>query len=289
MKICLECNQPILTQGKKFCSPRCFHNNRKGKKFSKERREKIANALRGTPLTEERKQKISIANTKNIPIDILEKLFDIWSWRYVIHFEAIKFHLNNSNFCLSERVYRRLYNKYKNQYSFIKFLPVDIQKWPQNKMNQLITDLQTFATRNIIDKYQLGKKIIRHLLKGFDIKWIPLVPNFKDTKPERIVREFLEQNNIIYSNQFVLGRYRFDFKVNKLLIEVQGDYWHCNPQVYLEPISRIQKKNLINDARKYSFARMNNFNIWYVWEYDLKNNKEEVLNKLLERIVNEKE
>lgn len=57
----------------------------------------------------------------------------------------------------------------------------------------------------------------------------------KETKPERMVREWLEDNKIGFIQEAgFLRKYFADFYIpkNKIIIEVYGDYWHVNPIVY---------------------------------------------------------
>jgi very-short-patch-repair endonuclease len=61
------------------------------------------------------------------------------------------------------------------------------------------------------------------------------------------------------------------------LIEVDGDFWHCNPKIYPEAIYESQKKNLLRDHEKNTWAVDNGYSIIRFWEYDINHNKEHVI------------
>ncbi len=97
--------------------------------------------------------------------------------------------------------------------------------------------------------------------------------------PHRMVREFLLEifgENI--KEEFGYGGFVFDFKVDKFLIEVQGDYFHCNPDTrHAVPKSDMQKNNLERDERKRNFVKENlEYELIEVWENDIINNIEKV-------------
>ncbi|MEK6879954.1 MAG: NUMOD3 domain-containing DNA-binding protein, partial [Nanoarchaeota archaeon] len=57
----------------------------------------------------------------------------------------------------------------------------------------------------------------------------------RKTIPEKMVEQWLLENGINYKYSFILARkYQYDFIVPhlKYLIEVNGDYWHANPEFY---------------------------------------------------------
>ncbi len=83
--------------------------------------------------------------------------------------------------------------------------------------------------------------------------------------------------------------YDFIIKGSNVLLEFQGDYWHCNPKVYpTGPINKIQKRTIINDEYKRKLAKMNGFEIVYVWEKEFNEDKE-ALRERLKKYVNSKE
>ena len=54
------------------------------------------------------------------------------------------------------------------------------------------------------------------------------------------------------------------------LIEVNGDYWHCNPKVYPDgPINEMQESNVERDKQKEAWAKDNKYRFFVLWETDI--------------------
>ena len=68
---------------------------------------------------------------------------------------------------------------------------------------------------------------------------------------------------------------------SNILIEIDGDYWHGNKNIFNE-ISEFQKSVQENDKIKEKFAIKNGYEIVRFWGSDVKNKKEEVINKIKE-------
>jgi very-short-patch-repair endonuclease len=79
-----------------------------------------------------------------------------------------------------------------------------------------------------------------------------------------IGESFEEQRQIdFYCVDFVL-------KNKKIIIEADGDFWHCNPQKYPNgPISIIQKKSLRIDKAKTTFLRKKGWTVLRYWGSDI--------------------
>lgn len=115
-----------------------------------------------------------------------------------------------------------------------------------------------------------------------------LLNKYKMTKPEKIMKAVLLELSIPNHYNFILEkRYQYDFKIKdtNIIIEVHGDYWHCNPKIYpTGPISDRQKFKIERDTEKKKYAEKHGYTIIYVWEDELKNNiqlvKERILNEI---------
>lgn len=54
-----------------------------------------------------------------------------------------------------------------------------------------------------------------------------------NTVIEKRIAAFLNEQNIPFKHQYQLGYWSFDFFIpGKTLIEVDGDYWHANPEIF---------------------------------------------------------
>lgn len=100
----------------------------------------------------------------------------------------------------------------------------------------------------------------------------PLIPvNKLDTKPELATRQVLEELKINFIPQFAVGPYHFDFGLpqHKLLLEIQGEYWHSLQNV------------IANDLAKEAYVRSQHpdFRILYISELEAL--KKGVIEKLI--------
>lgn len=139
-----------------------------------------------------------------------------------------------------------------------------------------------FCSRDCKDKWQSE-------VQSKDEEWlkfrravgIKTVQNMKTkfTKPELMVKEYLENNGIEFIPQHpMLGKYVVDFYLPKIntVIEVLGDYWHGNPLFYGEerakkPLTDKQLKTRAKDENRVHTFKNKNINILMIWEHDIYN------------------
>ena len=95
----------------------------------------------------------------------------------------------------------------------------------------------------------------------------------KLTWPEKKFVSMMKELGIICESQKIVGQKIFDFYIpsKNMLIEVDGDYWHGNPEKYAEK-NGMQRKNAKNDQFKDVLAKGYGYGIERVWENDLKKN-----------------
>lgn len=73
----------------------------------------------------------------------------------------------------------------------------------------------------------------------------------------------------------------YKIKGKNILIEVDGDYWHCNPNSkFSEPIYETQKGNLIQDKIKEQWCIDNGYKLLRFWESDINTKPEEIIKTL---------
>lgn len=93
------------------------------------------------------------------------------------------------------------------------------------------------------------------------------------TKPQVIINNLLDSNNIKYNNEESFMYYSADNYLTdyNLIIEVMGDYWHANPMKF-NKLNELQKKNICRDKAKHTFIdRYYGIKILYLWESDILN------------------
>jgi G:T-mismatch repair DNA endonuclease (very short patch repair protein) len=107
------------------------------------------------------------------------------------------------------------------------------------------------------------------------------------SKLEKTFANILELLDIEYKQFFYAKDIKafYDFYLPKfnILIEVDGDFWHCNPNTkYSTPKYETQNKNIKRDKQKNQWAQDNNYKILRFWEDDINNNIQQIKQILLE-------
>jgi very-short-patch-repair endonuclease len=101
------------------------------------------------------------------------------------------------------------------------------------------------------------------------------------------MNQILTELQVEFEPQKVVGSKIYDFYVPQanLLIEVDGDYFHANPDVYTEEnLNSMQKRNVKNDDFKDTLANGRGYNLTRVWESDLAKKYEEVKENIKKEI-----
>lgn len=108
-----------------------------------------------------------------------------------------------------------------------------------------------------------------------------------NSKPQQLVDSILDKNEIDYEREKGVKYYCIDNYLcnNNLMIEVMGDYWHCNPLKFNEKINKIQYERIPKDKAKHTYVK-NHFDIeiLYIWECDTYSDLEKCEKLILEYI-----
>jgi very-short-patch-repair endonuclease len=111
---------------------------------------------------------------------------------------------------------------------------------------------------------------------------------FYTSKLEEKFKTLLDVLDIEYQHFFITPKINkiFDFYIpeHNLLIEVDGDFYHCNPKIYDTPVCKTQEINIENDKLKDQWALDNGYKLLRFWENDINNNIKQVKQTLLENI-----
>lgn len=157
-------------------------------------------------------------------------------------------------------------------------------------LKKLITDNQERSKK--ISEFHKGKpkskEHIEKLKKQLAINRRERLTSGKMSKPERIMQEILEANGIPYTYQHELSGFFYDFIIQgtNILIEVDGDFWHCKPgSPYEEPKMPEQIKNMANDKKKTAIAYANGYKLLRFWESDIESNRLQVSKVLVENLL----
>lgn len=119
--------------------------------------------------------------------------------------------------------------------------------------------------------------------------------NYKNNNLETKIQIILNEIGISYTSQFFIGKNSFDIKISgiKLLIEIQGDYWHANPNKYkpedkiIYPCGpKLAKEVWQKDINKQIIAENKGYRIIYLWEDEINNKSNDELKLyLFEKIM----
>ena len=113
-------------------------------------------------------------------------------------------------------------------------------------------------------------------------------PKYGTSKLEDyFARNFLDALGLKYEKQFEakdIGRF-YDFYVSgaRTLIEVDGDFYHSYGLTY-EQKSPMQKRNARVDKLKDEWAMNNGYGLIRIWEHDIHDNPEKVMDLLKEKL-----
>jgi len=131
---------------------------------------------------------------------------------------------------------------------------------------------------NQATKNKMSDSAIQRILKTGKVKRSGLEYKFEGIlellEIEYIHSYFIKDINKIYD--FYLPKYN-------VIIEIDGDFWHCNPNTkYALPECKTQEINLTNDKFKSQWALDNGYTLLRFWEDDINNNIKQVKQILLE-------
>ena len=126
-----------------------------------------------------------------------------------------------------------------------------------------------------------SEKVIKRLLKN----------NHRNpkTKLEIKFENILNSLSVKNKYQHQISSAIFDFLIidKNILIEVDGDFHHCNPNgKHPIPVYPIQIKTVNNDLRKNCIAKEHGFTLIRFWESDINNNPKLVIERIMSEIIN---
>lgn len=93
----------------------------------------------------------------------------------------------------------------------------------------------------------------------------------KKSKPEMSIEKLLTELNIDFIYQYKFKNRYFDFGIDskKILLEVDGDYWHSKGIIY-ENMNNQQKNTFHNDIYKNNLVKNSDWKLIRIWESDIK-------------------
>jgi len=108
------------------------------------------------------------------------------------------------------------------------------------------------------------------------------------SKLEKTFANILDLLDIDYQQHFyakpIKAFYDFYLPKHNIIIEVDGDFWHCNPINFPNADYATQQRNVVRDKEKNEWAQLNGYKLLRFWENDINNNIKQVKQILLENL-----
>lgn len=168
--------------------------------------------------------------------------------------------------------------KDRKKETFIKHYGVDniwkteeYKDFTRNRWNDYDDKEKTRILNGIIDKHRNGEI----------------------SKLEKRILSVLKDMGVGFETQFKIGKYfhKYDIRLSgtKILFEINGDFWHANPNVYCaEDILNFSKTNhpkakeiWKKDEKNRNVAEANGYKIIYLWENEIRKKTDTEIGKLI--------
>lgn len=291
-KLCLNCKKEFETYYSKFCSRKCYWETGRGSN-TKTHTEKSLKGLLEYYKSEKGKEEKKIRNKKisdshkvyynDAEINLLRTYLEAG---YIRNKRTLNAKITNRVSYKALINTLKLYPELNSLYlKNIGELPSIIQNMSLEEWEQFKYNFAKYNVTEFCEKFNFSPKShlrIRKLLNIYPNRYWRL----NETKPEKIIEELLIKYNIAYEKQVKLGKYIADFKIGKIIIEIQGDYWHGNPKFYSEEnLNNMQKKHKIRDIFKKEYYLNSGYFLIEIWENEI-NKKIEKIEKLIKIIKN---
>lgn len=160
------------------------------------------------------------------------------------------------------------------------------RKLKSEQVNFIIANYDKYTDRQLANRFNVSIEAVSAVRKKFGIKKTGNEIS-GPTYIEEFIMKVLDSLNIKYLYNKPLGPYTPDFQIcnTKIIIEVQGDYFHCNPYVYKNgPKDEIQIKHVLRDYYKKCYFLSSGYTILEIWEKDINENPEEVIKRIKEKL-----
>lgn len=150
--------------------------------------------------------------------------------------------------------------------------------WTKGEEKLLIDNID-LTIYELIFILERSEKSIRHKANELGLK---IVNRKKETKIEKVINEVLQDLNVDYeryAKPVKEYKYEADFLIGNIILEINGDYYHGNPK-FFNTLDTIQTINVKKDAIKKEIFESHGYKVYYLWEYDICNNIDDIKNKI---------
>lgn len=209
---------------------------------------------------------------------------------------------------LLEEHKQRIKNKLKDKTNQPKCVDYWVARgYTREEAKHIISESQkTFSLEKCISKY--GEEHGRQVFEERQRKWVKsLRKSFMEHGDSRNPQSLLAETLITalckelsikypYREKYISdsdgNHFAYDFTYGNKMIEINGDYWHCNPLMYKEDYfnksKRLYAKEIWEyDARKAECAKKHGYKLLVVWENEYNQNPEDTIKKCLDFLKND--
>lgn len=158
-------------------------------------------------------------------------------------------------------------------YNRVKVSCYNCGKTIERKKSHVDRNKRQFCSKECVDKYTRSPEF-KEKMKQQMVKTLSTYP--RRTYIEKLTAMELKKMGVWFSEQEIINdRFCVDFLLDdKLIIEVMGDYFHANPEIYgdkqgLKPLNDMQKGNIPNDYRKRQYLEKCGYKILDLWESEI--------------------
>lgn len=130
-------------------------------------------------------------------------------------------------------------------------------------------------------KLKMSNSAMKRIIKDDKIHTSKLETTFQNILLEQNI-----ENIHSYYAKPIKAFYDFYLPKYNILIEVDGDFYHCSPLKYPNgPICKTQEKNIKRDKQKNQWAKDNGFKLLRFWETDINNNPQQIIEILKQELL----
>lgn len=107
---------------------------------------------------------------------------------------------------------------------------------------------------------------------------VPVVSKLNDR-----FKEALRVVGLFPESEFTIGYYTVDFCFveERVVVEVDGDYWHCNPDIYEKPKNTIQRRVVGKDRAEKRYLENGGWILLRFWESEIKDDLEKCIKRVM--------
>jgi G:T-mismatch repair DNA endonuclease (very short patch repair protein) len=186
-------------------------------------------------------------------------------------YEEIRKHLGRSLPSIYNKVYELGLSSKDAKYQKLKY----------TQRQFILNNYHVMTDAELSRKLGVSTDAIADFRKKNGIKKNPNSGPKRMTEPEKKVKALLDELGVSYEYGSSYNGYYPDYLLDKkAVIEVQGDYYHCNPKLYPNGPSEAQIDYIVKDYYKKCFYEGNNIPNLYIWEHDINTDWSEVERKI---------